>query len=337
MTRNFVITGGAGFLGKWLTKVVLDEYRDSRVKVIDLMDDKSKLPDFMKGDRVDLFFGKDICNSDMSDLMKGSEGVFHLAGYISFWNKEREKSEFINVGGTRRTLESALKAEVPKLVHVSSVAALGYDGREHVLVDENFKFNWDIAEAREKWYMLTKHQADLVVEEFVDKGLDCCIAYPGLMWGPKGEQNSLGFIKSIYNNKMPLNMPGGTNVVDVRDVASGLVDIFEKGEKGEGYLLSGYNLSFKKINSTVAQIVGTKPPKVTLPMELYQLLYSPVYLLEKLAKKRPKLTSDNIHSSRRFRYFSNNKAQRELGWKLQFSFKQTIRDTVKWAKEEGHL
>lgn len=242
----------------------------------------------------------------------------------------------VNVEGTRNVAKTCLEARVGKLIHVSSVAALGYSDNPNQPVDEDFKFDWDIAEKRKKYYMLSKHLADEEVKRFWKLSLNCLIVYPGLMFGSGDMKNSLNLVKAIYDGKIPLNMPGGTNIVDVRDVSKGLVLAMEQGKSGEDYLLSGNNLTFKEINQTIASELGVNSPKLTIPRFM-----SPIYhlfnLFEMINSNQPKLTSDNVHSAFRFRYFDNSRARRDLNWQPEISFQQTIKDICKWARDEGYL
>ena len=113
--------------------------------------------------------------------------------------------------------------------------------------------------------MLTKHLADVEVEKARKKELNVAVVYPGLMFGPGDLANTSKLIKAIKNRKIPLNMPGGTNITDVRDVAKGITTVLKKGVNDGNFLLSGYNLTFKEVNKTIAQALGVKPPKITLP------------------------------------------------------------------------
>ena len=336
---NFLLTGGSGFLGRHLARDLLERYGDSRICIFDINKDTSKLPPYMLNGRVDLNLGLDVCSpNDLQRVMGNVDIVFHLAGIISFSRCDKELLERVHVDGTRKVVECALRnRNVRRIVHVSSVAALGYADSKENPVDEGFEYDWKIAERWKKDYMITKRGGDLVVREGIKNGLDCVIARPGLMWGPMGELNSLAYIRAVRDGKMPFCMPGGTNVVDVRDVSRGLIDLAEKGKCREDYLLSGENLSFREITDTIASLIGVQPPKYTLPRTLCDPLAFMLGLVEDLSGRRIPLTADNVHSAKRFRYFNNSKAEIQLGWKPEICFKQTVKDVVEWGKREGYL
>jgi dihydroflavonol-4-reductase len=333
---NFLITGGCGFLGQHLTKFLLDKYPNCNIKLLDLK--KSDSPLFSFKNNVSYVLDKNICdyNQILSEF-KEIDIVFHLAGIVSFWIKDRTKLFNVNVKGTENVFNASINNKVKHFIHVSSVAALGYNNNKHSPINENFKFNWNIAKKYKKYYMLSKYLSDkLLINNYLENDkLKLNIVYPGLMLGPGDCNNSVKLLSAIKKRKIPFNPPGGTNIIDVRDVALGLLKVLEKGKSNEHYLLSGHNLDFKKQNKIISNVLGVKPPRGKLPYLILPLLYPTILFFEKKSKIIPQLTSDNFHSSFKFRYFDNSKARNTLKWTLKYSFEKTIRDTYSWMKREN--
>jgi dihydroflavonol-4-reductase len=328
--RNILITGGCGFLGYYLVNSLLKEFPNCKIKIIDLKENPLKRFQ-IKNKRIQKVLGKNITkyNSIEKEFRK-MDIVIHLAGLVSFSLKDKENIFKINVYGTKNVLKASVKNKVKKFVHISSVAALGFKDSKSEQVNEDFRFDWRIAERRNKYYMTSKHLADLEVKKFEGK-INTLIIYPGLMYGPGDIKNSFKMINAIKERKIPFNMPGGTNIIDVRDVSRGIIASMKKSQ-GE-YLLSGYNLTFKEINQIIAEETNSKPPKFTLP----KILDSPVFRLLEIVEKiksGSELTSDNIDSSFKFRYFTNEKAKKELSWEPKIPFEQTIKDTYSWMQDE---
>jgi len=336
MYKKILITGGCGFLGQYLTKDLLNEFPLLNIKIIDLNPNPNPLFDFSKQPNVEFSFNKDICDyNSIKDEFKNIDLVIHLAGFISFSLKDKEVLEQVNVLGTENILKAISLNKIKNLIHISSVAALGYNDDNNVAINEDFLFDWGIANKKKKYYMLTKHLADLAIEKYIKQGLQAVICYPGLMYGPGDRTNSARFIKAINEEKIPFNMPGGTNVIDVRDVSHGIVTVLKKGVTKGNFLLSGYNLTFKEINKTIADELFVKYPKLTLAKFLNPLLFHLLLFIEKNSKNKLELTADNIDSAFKFRYFDNTNAKIKLGWQPEFSFKQTIKDTIKWMEKNG--
>lgn len=327
--KKILITGGCGFLGQHLLYELLKK-KGFKIKVIDLKDSQYKVYDFR--DKVEYAFGKDITDyNKIKDEFKNIDIVFHLAGFISFWKRHEKQLVTVNALGTKNVLQACLDNKVKKVIHVSSVAALGFNNTKNEPVNEEFKFNWK--RAKGKCYMISKHKGELYTFKYVNKGLNCIIANPGSMGGPGDMINYSKLIKAIKEKKIPFNMPGGNNLLDVRDVAKGLIKIMEKGKKGERFLLSGYNYLLREINDIIAKCVGVQPPKITIPKIFHKPLYIIFLIIENFSRNPLKLTSDTIDSSFRFRYFDNSKARRELNWKLTIPFSKSIKDSVEWLNK----
>lgn len=327
--KKILITGGCGFLGQHLLYELLKK-KGFKIKVIDLKDSQYKVYDFR--DKVECAFGKDITDyNKIKDEFKNIDIVFHLAGFVSFWKGHEKQLVTVNALGTKNVLQACLDNKVKKVIHVSSVAALGFNNTKNEPVNEEFKFNWK--RAKGKCYMISKHKGELYTFKYVNKGLNCMIANPGSMGGPGDMINYSKLIKAIKEKKIPFNMPGGNNLLDVRDVAKGLIKIMEKGKKGERYILSGYNYSLRKINDVIAKCVGAQPPKITIPRIFHKPLHIIFLIIENFSRNPPKLTSDTIDSSFMFRYFDNSKARRELNWKLTIPFSKSIKDSIEWLNK----
>lgn len=329
---NILVTGGCGFLGYYLVNELLKNIPEADIKIIDLKENPIESYK-IKDKNVKIFLGKDITDFDsIKNEFKGVDTVIHCAGLVSFSLKDKNKLFKVNVEGTRNVLKAAVQNNVKDFIHISSVAALGFKDSKTDLVDEDFKFDWDIAKKNKKYYMLTKHLADEEALKYGNK-MNIVFLYPGLMFGPGDAKNSGKLILAIKEGRIPFNMPGGTNVVDVRDVAKGIV-LAIKNRKAGHYLLSGYNLLFLDMNKTIANVTKTNPPNKTIPRFLSPVLFTLIKHLE-LIKPNIELTADSIDSAFKFRYSDNSKAKNALKWGPEISFKKTIQDTYTWMRKDG--
>ena len=334
--EKILITGGCGFLGQHLIHELLEDGAP-RIKVLDLQDNKHKLYDF--SDKVEYVLGKDIRDfNGIEDEFKNIDVVFHLAAFVSFLMAHKEQMFEVNVSGTRNVLQSSLENNVKRVIHISSATALGFTDDEGELLNEESKFN--LEKASGNYYSISKYKGELSALEYVNRGLNCTIANPGSMYGPGDVSNSSRMIKSIKEGTIPFNIPGGVNVIDVRDVAKGLLKILKKGKRGEKYFLTGRNYSLREINCICAECIGTKPPKCTLPKIFCKPACAFIWIIEKVSRKLPQfthgLTYGLINTAFMTRYCDNSKARRELDWEPIIPFKQTIRDAYTWLNE-NHL
>jgi nucleoside-diphosphate-sugar epimerase len=260
-----------------------------------------------------------------------------LAGIVSFSLQDKKLLYKVNIDGTKNVLQSCFENNVKNVLHISSVAAIGYNDDANNPVDEHFQFDWAGAEGRKKYYMLSKYKADEIAKEYRQQGLSCTILYPGLMFGPGDMTNSVRLIKALYDGRIPFNMPGGTNIIDVRDVSRGICDTLAKDVQNQDILLSGYNLTFKEVNNLIASQLNTKPPGITLPRFLNTAFFYLALFIESQSRKKLELTADNIDSAFKFRFFNNSRAQKELNWQPEIPFQSTIKDTIDWMNDHDLL
>jgi len=333
---NFLVTGGAGFLGQHLIKILVSRYPESQITALDIKKNPFPYHDIEQlGARV--FYDADLRRPvHIESHFAQAEVVFHLAGLISFWEKDRDRLYEINVEAVRTVVALSLKHGIKKFIHVGSVAGLGYNNDKHHPVNEDFEFPFE--SVSHKPYMVTKKLGqDLVLQAAKSGGLEAVVVCPAQMWGAGDYFNSALLIKALKARKILANMPGGTYIADVEDVARGLVAAFEKGRSGEIYILGGYNYPFAETYAVVAGELGVRPPGPSMPRSLHKPLFYLFRALERVSKKPPALTSDSIDSGFVFRYFDSAKAGRELGWRVQKPFIQTVREQITYLKKYGLL
>ena len=116
--------------------------------------------------------------------MQGIEVVFHAAAWMG-GHDQPGRQYAVTVEGTRNMLQAARKAGVRRVVHTSSVAALGVPDaarqpNEAQLMNENHTWNY-----RPDYYPYgyAKYLAELEVQKAVAQGLDVVIVNPTLVFG----------------------------------------------------------------------------------------------------------------------------------------------------------
>jgi dihydroflavonol-4-reductase len=240
-----------------------------------------------------------------------------------------------NVDGTKRVIEAVRAAGVPRLVHCSTVGAVGLSENGEPC-DETATWNFD-RYGMDDGYVTTKHWAEDVVREAVGQGLDAVIANPTFMLGPLDSRPSSGkLIVDIVKGKLPGRTPGMNNFVDVRDVARGMILVATKGKAGERYILGGENMSYADLSDRVTRVAGTRPVKRNIP----QALATPAGWFGDLSEAlggEPLLNSVTIrYGYCRTFIFKSDKAKRELGY-TQSPLDVAIRDAIAWFRGAGML
>ena len=328
--KRVVITGGFGFLGRHLIEELSAKSPELQLTAVDL---QATPPHRREGVRY--LGGVDIGNPEsLEEAFRGADGVLHLAGLVSFWSGDRDRLFEINQVGTRNVATACVRARVRRLVHVSSVAAVGFNDREDEPANEDLEFDWNLA--ANKHYMLSKRASEQELRTAADAGIGVCIGAPGLMYGP-GDRTNLPLFRAVQSGRMAFVPPGGTNVVDVRDVAAGLRLLLLSDVRDERFILGGHNLRFTEIVRTIAAALRRSGEARRLPLRLHSPARMAARAFELLWPRRPPVASDLVDSSFRFRYFASHKAARTLGWRSRIPFPRTIADTAAQMFRDGAL
>src|SRR6185295_8930788 len=147
----------------------------------------------------------------MAQAFRGAACVFHCAAQVSIKRAVTPEMTAANVTGTANVIEAVLAAQVPRLVHTSSVVAVGLstDGRP---CDETATWNFDQM-GLDDAYAITKRQAEDVVNAARDK-IDAVIVNPTYMFGPRDARPSSGeLIVNVVRRKVPGTTTGYNNFV----------------------------------------------------------------------------------------------------------------------------
>jgi dihydroflavonol-4-reductase len=229
----------------------------------------------------------------------------------------------VHVDGTRNVL-AALDPGV-RLVHTSSVVAVGASRRGEVLNEES---PFDVAHLK-----LAYVQAKRAAEElaFASDG-DVVAVNPGYLIGPEDfEQSVMGKLcHRFWRGRAPLAPPGGLNLVDVRDVATGHLLAAEKGERGRRYILGGENLTYPEFLHQMADVAEMKPRLLaTIPRPLFWLGAILGEARGRLRGKEPYPSLAHVRLNRYYWFFSSDRAKRELGYEPR-PVRQSLADAHAW-------
>jgi dihydroflavonol-4-reductase len=251
-----LITGATGLVGNNVVRLLVE--RGERVRVLV----RNPADKALAGLPLDIAAG-DVC--DTAAVRRAAEGVdriIHSAGRVHLGWTGLELHQSVNVEGTRNVAQAAKEAGV-RMVHVSSVDALGLGSRDRP-ADEECPPEGSVLCP----YVVTKRQAEQVVAKLASDGLDSVIVNPVYMFGPWDWKPSSGrMVLQIARGMALLAPPGGNDFADVRDVATGILTAAERGQRGRRYILGGEPLSYLEAWRMIAQITGVRGPwrKMLLP------------------------------------------------------------------------
>ncbi len=277
----------------------------------------------------------DIRNpGEVMSAISGAEAVFHVAADYRLWSPQPREIYESNVTGTINVLQAALDTGVGRVVHTSSVGALGLrpDGGP---ADEATPVSLNDMVGH---YKRSKFLAEREAEKFLDKGLPVVFVHPSTPVGPGDRKPTPTgkIIVDFLNAKMPAYLDTGLNLVDVRDVAEGQCLAFEKGRIGEKYILGNRNLSLAEIFKILSAISNIPAPRVRLPYTPILLLAGMLHLVSMATGREPLFPYEGVKMAAKRMYFDPSKAIRELGFP-QTPVEKALSEAVAWFKENGYV
>ncbi len=258
--------------------------------------------------------------------------VFHLAANQSFWRGDEAKQHAVNVDGVRHVLDWAASTGASSVVHVSSLTAVGLADGPNEVMDEDTVIQ---PASLRLMYAEHKREGERLALEAAERGLPVTIANPGTVLGPWDHgRHAEQLLGPLIRGPIRLSPPGGVNVVDVRDVAEGLVSLARRGAPGRRYLLTGHNVTYGELSDLGAAVMGSRAPRVRLPSGGLRVLAG---LLERPGLWlgwRPPLTPDEVTVGSRYLFFANARAVNELGFRVR-PLAETLADAVGCYLERG--
>ena len=260
----------------------------------------------------------------------GAACVVHSAAMVHVGWRHLEEMRLVNVEGTRVVARAARRAGA-RLIHVSSVDALGLRS-DGMPADEQTPPGGML----ECPYVVTKREAEAVVLEEVERGLDAVIVNPVYMIGPCDWRPSSGRmlleVGAGYGTFAP---PGSNDFVDVRDVAQGILAAMRRGASGRRYILGGQPLSYLDAWRIFARVSGRMQPLGIAPAPLVHVAGWCGDLAGLLTRRELPVNSAATGMSLLQHNFSCVRAEAELGYTRR-PFELAVQDAWDWFIGHGY-
>jgi dihydroflavonol-4-reductase len=324
--RRAFVTGANGFVGANLVRELLEH--GWRVRA--LVRGGDERAGSVAGLPVEIVAG-DLLDPALARAMRGCEALFHVAAQYSLWRRDCAVMLRSNVEGTRHVLRCAAAAGVGRVVHTSSVAAIGVVPGG--VADERHQ---SPPGALIGCYKRSKYFAEREAMSAADAGLDVVIVNPTTPVGPwDAKPTPTGdIILRFLRRRMPAYVDTGLNVIDVRDVAAGHRLAYERGRSGERYILGHQNLTLRELLERLAAVTGRPAPTLRLPRFL-PLAYAALdeLILARLGH-RPHVPLDGVRMAKENMFYDASKAVRELGLP-QHPIDPALADAVAWFASHG--
>ncbi len=307
----YVITGSTGHIGNNLVRILCEKNEE----VVALVRKTNKALADLK---VKLVYGDLLDEKFLSANIHEGDIVVHLAGVIDVKNKLEKETYEVNYLLTKLVTDVSIKNKAHSLIYCSSVDAI-YKTSEDTIIKEpetmfpdKFKDNYPHTKALGTEYVLKqmKEPSSTLIS----------IVYPSAVIGPYDFKPSLigKVVKDCILNKPEFGIKGGYNFIDVRDVATAIIEIAELN-KSDTYIISGHNVTVKELYEYINKALNKNKKIMVIPKFLVYLSIPFVPYLSPFSLK----TLLENHN------YDNEKVREELGVTIT-PFDKTINDTVLW-------
>lgn len=323
--KKIFVTGGTGFLGSYLLRYLVQQgERDIRALKRDTSDMTlvaaiADQIEWVEGDILDLI--------SLEEAMQGADLVYHCAAVVSYDARERDWLYEVNVTGTQNIVNTALHLGIEKLLHVSSIAALGRTKKSNRL-DE--KAEWQDENGQSN-YSISKYLAELEVWRGIAEGLSAAIINPSVILGAGFWEK--GTAKLFLNawKQFPFYPQGGTGFVDVRDVARAAILLMNSDIQGERFIINGANWSYKEQMFAMSNALNKKPPSTKVTPFIQEVAWR-LATVQAFVLRRPAfITKETARMSARRFYYDATKSVEQLA--LTYTpIEQTIAETCALLK-----
>ncbi len=260
------VTGAAGFVGTNLIKQLIDDGHE--VVAIDRVAPSEDAP---TPDRLTWLEGDIFDSAAMTTALTGVDRVYHLVAMITL-KQEDPFAWRVNTAGVASVARAALAAGVGRFVHCSSIHSFDQyncGGK----IDENSPRSTDPAIPvydRSKW------SGEQELRAIVDEGLDAVIVNPTGVYGPvdgvggRPLSRINGILRDAARGVVPVFIEGEFDLVDVRDVARGIILAGEHGRTGENYILGGESIALIDALRGAARATGRMGPLFAIPNRILE-------------------------------------------------------------------
>lgn len=316
---NILITGITGLFGSHLAK----EF--SQLGKIRGLVMENSIPSLVNNPDFEIEWHKGEL-SDVDSLLEALQGidiVIHSAGLVSFSPQDEDKLYEVNSVGTANLINAMLTAGVSKLVHVSSVAAIGRNP-EFSVIDEEYK--WADSPLNTP-YAISKYWGELEAWRGEQEGLDLIVVNPSILLGKASYAKSSSAIYSYVLEENRFYPKGDLNFIDVRDAAKITRMLVENKAWGERFILNKGSIPYREFFSEVAVVFGKKAPSIPLSDWLISIASLTTGILKALGMSKSPLNKQTARLSQQKIRFDNTKIEKLLNYRYF-----ALRESLEWAK-----
>lgn len=324
MNRRAFVTGGTGFIGTNLIKLLVSRQWEVTA-LYRAASDRSSLIDlpvnWVQGSITDI-------NTLHTAMPKNTEVVFHLAGDTNMWAKHNDRQTIVNVEGTQNMVKAAVQNNVSTFIHTSSIAAWGnVSGSVTEQTTQQGHSSW-INYERTKW------AGERKALEGLNHNMAVVILNPANVIGPHDIKNWGRLFLALQNKELPYIANGCVSITHVKEVAKAHLSAVENGVSGERYILAGENCLFSDFVKTITAVSNIDTLPTIIPTPLFRGYARLLSWVSSFSNTEPTVTPElaKLMTRKDVRY-SSQKAIQKLNYSIP-PLEKSVQDCYEWLKKQ---
>jgi dihydroflavonol-4-reductase len=325
-----LVTGGGGFIGSHLVDILLEQGQSIRV-----MEKPGTSIAHLPKDKIDIVFADLRDEAAINKVTKQCKQVYHLAADPNLWRKNAAEFDAINYQGTANIIKHSLENGTERVLHCSTESILTSESFQGGAVEDLILQEKDMLGP----YCLSKFKAEQIAFEYAEKSNAVIVASPTLPVGPGDRLLTPPTRMNVAfcQGKLPAILDCKINLIDVRDVANGMIAAMSLGKPGIRYLLGNENMLLSDWLSLLGEHCEQAVPEFNVP---YPLALSAAWFSEHWASyvtgKMPMATLTGVRLTQRSMHFDPAKSLSTLGIHPR-PVRDSAREAVNWYLQQGWL
>jgi dihydroflavonol-4-reductase len=323
---DVLVTGGAGFIGSHLVSLLV-----KRGAALRVLERPGARVDHLPLDRIELVFADVRDNAAVAKAVRGCPVVYHLAANPNLWTHRRGHFTQVNYHGTVNVLDAALEAGARRVLHASTESILTRP-RQGGPIREDRRVRLGDALGP---YCRSKLLAERHAFRLARAGAPVVVVNPTVPVGPgdRGRSPPTQMILDFCRGGRREYIDGEFNLIDVRDVAEGMLLAMERGQPGRRYLLGAENHTIHGLFALLAELTGLPEPSRRVP---YAVAVAAAYVSEFVADtwthRMPLATVTGVRLTRRVMTFDPRRSLDELGLRPR-PVREALADALAWFRD----
>jgi dihydroflavonol-4-reductase len=319
-----LVTGGSGFIGQHLVSALVA--RNRQVRVLDLLPPALSEVQYIRGSVLDPAL--------VDEALRDVDEVYHLAALPGMWLPKKADFHAVNYHGTEVVIAAARKRGIARFLHCSTESILfGAPSSQDAVCEHGLL----PADTMPGLYTRSKLLAEQLAMQAASSGYPVIVGTPTMPIGLHDHNLTppTAMLRHFLDGRLHLYLDFIVNLVDVRDVATGLILAMERGRAGHRYILGSEGIPLKRILELMAAISGRRNLTIPIPGHVAEMAATALeFISDHVTRRPPTGTAEGVRIALRAKELSIEKSQQELGYAPR-PVEPALRDTITYLLSGG--